>query len=292
MSVLLFFIDGLGLGVDDPETNPVARARLRRLRLLRDHPSPDPEAQLVPADACLGVPGLPQSATGQTALLTGLNAPAIVGRHVQGFCTPQLAALLDGASLFSRVTAAGGRALFANAYTPTFLASPPRFVSVTTVAASQAGLSFRTLEDLVRGAAVYHDFTNRMLAERGYQVPLISPAEAGTRLAGLTEAHDFTMYEFFRTDLAGHARDMDRAIAILEGLDALLGNLLARLDLSRHLIVLTSDHGNLEDLTTDRHTSNMVPAVFWGAGAAEAAGSVRTVADIAPAILRGLDVVC
>jgi hypothetical protein len=290
MSVLLFFVDGLGLGPDDPATNPVARARLRRLRLLRGQASPDPEARVVPVDACLGVPGLPQSATGQTALLTGRNAPAIVGRHVQGFCTPQLAALLDGASLFSRVAAAGARAAFANAYTPTFLASPPRFVSVTTVAVSQAGMPFRTLDDLRAGAAVYHDFTNRILAERGYALPLVTPAEAGRRLAALTQANDFTMYEFFRSDLAGHARDMDRAVHILEALETMVESLLAALDRSRHLVVLASDHGNLEDLTTGGHTANPVPAVFWGRGAEAAAASVRTLADIAPAILRRLDV--
>ncbi|MFB3816941.1 MAG: peptidase, partial [Candidatus Methylomirabilales bacterium] len=77
---------------------------------------------------------------------------------------------------------------------------------------------------------------------------------------------------------------------ILHGLDALLGALLARLDLSRHLVVLTSDHGNLEDLRTDRHTVNPVPTALWGAGAAEAAAGIRALPDIAPAILRRLNV--
>jgi hypothetical protein len=243
-------------------------------------------------DACLGVPGLPQSATGQTALLTGLNAPALVGRHVQGYCTPQLAGLLRGASLFSRLAAAGRRATFANAYTSSFLASPPRFLSVTTVAVSQAGLPFRTLEDLARGEAVYQDFSNGILRERGYVVPPVAAEEAGRRLARLTAAHDFTMYEYFQTDMAGHARDMDRAVRLLEDLEGVLGGLLAVLDLSRHLVVLTSDHGNLEDLSTDRHTRNPVPAVFWGAGAAEAAARVGSVDGVAPAILHRLDMLC
>jgi hypothetical protein len=292
MSLLLFFIDGLGLGADDPGTNPVARAALRRLRLLRDGARPDADGHVASVDACLDVPGLPQSATGQTALLTGLNAPAMVGRHVQGYCTPQLATLLRGASIFSRVAAAGRRATFANAYTSAFLASPPRFLSVTTVAVSQAGLPFRTLEDLARGEAVYHDFSNGVLRERGYVVPPVSAGEAGRRLARLTAANDFTMYEYFLTDVTGHARDMDRAVRILEGLEVFLDGLLGAVDLSRHSVVLTSDHGNLEDLSTDRHTRNPVPAVFWGVGAAEAAAGVGTIADVAPAILRRLDVLC
>jgi len=78
MGVLLLFVDGLGLGEDDPGRNPVARARLRRLRLLRDCPAPDPAATLIPTDACLGVAGLPQSATGQTSILAGVKTSAVI----------------------------------------------------------------------------------------------------------------------------------------------------------------------------------------------------------------------
>jgi 2,3-bisphosphoglycerate-independent phosphoglycerate mutase len=291
MGVLLIFVDGLGLGEDEPDKNPVARARVRRLRLLRDRAAPDPTATLVPADACLGVPGLPQSATGQTSILAGVNAPAAVGRHINGYCTKSLAALLDGRSLFSRVKVGGGEAAFANAYTPAFLENLPRFLSVSTVAAMRAGLTFRTLDDLARGEALFHDFTNRLLPERGYSLPIVRPREAGARLARLGERHTFTMYEHFLTDRAGHARDMARGVEILEKLEEFLDAVLSAMDLSAHLVVLASDHGNLEDLSTKRYTRNPVPAVFWGAGASEASAAVRTIADIAPAILRHLGVV-
>ncbi len=288
MGVLLLFVDGLGLGEDDPEKNPVARARLDRLRLLRDSPCPDPAAVLVAADACLGVPGLPQSATGQTSILAGVNAAAHVGRHLNGYCTKSLAALLDGRSLFSRVKVGGGEATFANAYTPAFLEQLPRFLSVSTVATLRAGLPLRTLEDLARGEALFHDFTNRRLPERGYFLPPVTPRQAGGRLARLAQRHTFTLYEHFLTDRAGHAQDMGRGVEILEDLEAFLEAVLAGMDLSAHLVVLTSDHGNLEDVSTNRHTRNPVPALFWGAGSAEAAASVRSIADIAPAILRRL----
>ena len=247
-------------------------------------------ATLVPTDACLGVPGLPQSATGQTSILAGLNAPAAIGRHINGYCTKSLAALLDGHSLFSRVKAGGGEATFANAYTPRFFERPPRFLSVTTIATRQAGVRVRTLEDLARGEALFHDFTNRLLLERGYSLPPVTPQEAGRRLAALTSAHTFTMYEHFLTDLVGHARDMARAVEILENLDALLDGLLSHLDLSRHLVVLTSDHGNVEDLSTKQHTLNPVPTLCWGNGAFGLTAGIRNLADIAPAILRHLGV--
>jgi hypothetical protein len=236
----------------------------------------------------MGVPGLPQSATGQTAILAGLNAPALIGRHVSGHCTASLAALLDGRSLFSRVTACGGTATFANAYTPRYLENPPRYLSVTTVATAKAGLRFRTLEDLVRGEAVFHDFTNRLLPERGYHLPPITPTEAGARLAALVRSHAFTMYEHFLTDLAGHAQDMANAVAVLENLDAFLDALLRHLDLSSNLVIVTSDHGNLEDLSVRTHTLNPVPTLLWGSGASEVAAGIRDLSDVAPAISRYL----
>jgi hypothetical protein len=186
------------------------------------------------------------------------------------------------------VRAAGGASTFANAYTPAYLEKPPRFVSVSTTAALQAGLRLRTLADLERGEAVYHDFTNRLLAERGHTLPPLSPPEAGRRLARLAAQHDFTLYEHFLTDLAGHAQETDRAVRILENLEAFLDGVLSALNLATHCVVLTSDHGNLEDLSTNRHTGNPVPTLAWGTGARQVTETVRTLADLAPAILRHL----
>ena len=207
---------------------------------------------------------------------------------MSGYCTASLAALLDGHSLFSRVPACGGSATFANAYTPRYLENPPRFLSVTTVATAKAGLRFRTLDDLARGEAVFHDFTNRLLPERGYHLPPITPAEAGARLAALARSHDFTMYEHFLTDLAGHAQDMDSAVEVLENLDGFLDAVLARVDLANNLVILTSDHGNLEDLSVKTHTRNPVPTLLWGEGATALGAGIRNLSDIAPAIMRHL----
>ncbi len=288
MGVILVFIDGIGIGPLDAEANPFARARARWLRAVAGWiPPADGEAPLlVPVDACLGVVGLPQSPTGQTALLTGVNAPQAVGRHVNGFCTADLARLLEGRTLFSRVQARGGRVAFANAYTPPFFEGKRRFPSVTTVATRSAGLPFRTLDDLRRGDAVFQDYTNRLLVEQGYDVPLIGPEEAGRRLANLAARHAFTLYEYFQTDKAGHDRDMARGVDLIEGLDGLIRALLVHADLDRTLVCVASDHGNLEDLRTRSHTTNPVPVLLWGRGRAAVASRLRDLTDIAPALLE------
>ncbi|MFQ5801858.1 MAG: peptidase [Candidatus Methylomirabilales bacterium] len=282
--ILLVLVDGLGLGEPDTGRNPLAVARTRWFRCFRNQIAVTDGCLVVPTDASLGVPGLPQSATGQTALLTGLNAPLLAGRHIQGFCTPTLTSLLAEHSLFRTLSLQGGRVACANAF-PDSILQRHRFPSVTTVAARAAGVRLRNLDDLTRGRAIHHDFTNHLLKTRGYSVPPCSVEEASGCLAEITAAHDLTYYEFIQTDLAGHAQDMDRAVALLDGLDLFVSRLVERLDLSRHLFVLVSDHGNVEDLGTAGHTWNRVPTMVWGQGKERFVRRIHALTDITPALL-------
>jgi hypothetical protein len=72
-----FFIDGLGLG-DNSDSNPVKTCFKNslggNLLIRRDSPLHFPGGVLISADPLQGVPGIPQSATGQTSLFTGENA--------------------------------------------------------------------------------------------------------------------------------------------------------------------------------------------------------------------------
>ena len=118
MRLLFLFLDGVGLGADDPQHNPFARANLPVLQDLLDGnrllysaiPLESHRATLLALDACLGVPGLPQSATGQTVLLTGLNVPAQLGYHYGPKPNPEVAKYLSDGNLFSRLSRpVGGR---------------------------------------------------------------------------------------------------------------------------------------------------------------------------------------
>ena len=82
MKQLFIFVDGLGLAppADDNPVRPEVCPAVCGLIGSRS----------VPLDACLGVPGLPQSATGQATLFCGRNAAAFMGRHVTGFPGPTL----------------------------------------------------------------------------------------------------------------------------------------------------------------------------------------------------------
>lgn len=282
-NILLLLVDGLGLGERDANQNPLAVAQTRWFRCFRTEIPLTDGCSIVSTDASLGVPGLPQSATGHTALLTGLNAPLLAGRHIQGFCTPTLGALVAKHSLFRTFSLYGGRVAYANALTD-FTIRRERFHSVATVAARTAGVPLHDLNDLTRGQAVHHDFTNRLLRARGFPVPLLSPEAAAQRLVAMVETHDLTYYEYLQTDLVGHAQDMDRAVRLLEELDRFVSTLVECLDRSRHLLVLVSDHGNIEDLSTARHTYNRVPAMVWGRGKEYFARRIHALTDIAASL--------
>src|SRR5207253_9574559 len=120
---------------------------------------------------------------------------------------------------------------FANTYTERFFTERPRWISATTGAVEAAGMRFNTLDDLNEGRAVYQDFTNAMLVERGEPVSLRSPEEAGTILASIAGKHQFALYEYFITDKMGHAQDTQGARAVLQSLARYIRQLLANLDL-------------------------------------------------------------
>ena len=289
-SVLLFFIDGLGIGLRGPqnpldgldEAEPLAVFQNETLSTIH-------HGIVVPTDACLGIEGRPQSASGQTTILTGVNVPQTLGYHKQGFPNAAMLEILREHSIFLQLNRAGVKPItFANTYTQRFFEERPRWVSATTAAVEAAGLQFNTLADLNAGRAVYQDFTNAMLIERGEDVEIRTAEESAAVLAKIVSEHRFTLYEYFITDKVGHLQDMKAARAVLQNLAWLIREVLARIDLSRTSVILTSDHGNVEDLSTRNHTLNAVPTIVWGTNQDRIAGSIKTLADITPTIVRTL----
>jgi hypothetical protein len=286
-SVLLFFIDGLGIGTRGP-FNPLDNLPNATPLAVFQNETPETflDGLVVPTDPRLGIEGRPQSASGQTTILTGVNAPAAVGYHKQGFPNKALLEIIEKHSIFRQLTDAGVQPItFANAYTSRFFSERPRWISATTAAVEAAGLQFRTVEDVRNGAAIFMDYTNRILIERGEDVAIRTEAEAATVLARIVGENRFTLYEYFITDKVGHAQDMDLAKLILTSLALFIRELLIKLDLERTTVILTSDHGNIEDLSLRNHTLHLVPTIVWGAQREQIAARIQTLADITPAIV-------
>jgi hypothetical protein len=287
-SVLLFFIDGLGIG-KRVSTNPLHNLSNAHPLAVFDDEEPQPflDGIVVPTDSCLEIEGRPQSASGQTTILTGVNAARALGYHKQGFPNQELLRIIQEHSIFRQLCEAGINPItFANAYTARFFNERPRWVSATTAAVEAASLPFRTVDDLNQGNAVYQDFTNQVLLERGEDVTRRSEEEAADVLARIASQNRFTLYEYFITDKVGHAQDMAGAKTILSRLSLFIRELLVRIDLDRTTVILTSDHGNVEDLSARNHTLNRVPTIIWGAQRERVAGRIKSLVDITPAIVN------
>jgi 2,3-bisphosphoglycerate-independent phosphoglycerate mutase len=300
MRVLFIFLDGIGLGANDPETNPFARARMPHLNqllegrsLLKDAaPFEGEHATLLGIDPAVGVRGLPQSATGQAILMTGINIPAELGYHYGPKPNPAVAAYLKEATLFSRFVKEGRKAALLNGYPPRYfhgIDSGKRLYSSIPLSVVNAGLPLFRHDDLFAGRALSADFTGEgWRTMLGFsEAPVMEPFQAGQKLGTLAKDYDFALFEYWASDYAGHKQEMDNAIHLMETFDDVLGGLTESWD-EEGLILITSDHGNMEDLSTRKHTNANVPALLIGNKAAreDFTRGLTDLTNIAPAIWK------
>ncbi|OGN73120.1 MAG: hypothetical protein A2X25_11305 [Chloroflexi bacterium GWB2_49_20] len=259
----------------------------------------------------MGVAGLPQSATGQATLLTGVNFAKRLGYHfgpkpnpeIKMYFQPrnasntQISAGLDdiqsNTSIFSQLFHAGKTASFLNAYPSVYfqkINSGKRNHSVIPLAATSSGINLFNQNDLIMDRALSADFTGQGWHDHLNisDTPILDPVQAGIRLAALSKNYHFSMFEFWESDFIGHKQNFSNAIRLIEKIDLVLKGLLSNWDMEDGGILITSDHGNLEDLTTRKHTKNCVPAIFIGAPAYQQKFSqrVRSIVDIAPFIIE------
>ncbi len=294
MGVVFWFLDGLGLAPAGPD-NPLAQARMPTIRRLLGGPlvqgaRPAQGSVLLRSiDATLGVDGLPQSGTGQTTLLTGVNAAREHGRHQPAFPPVALRPVLETGSLFSQVLATGRRVAFANLFTSGYwqlISRRPGRAAASVLAAQGAGVRFRTLDDLAAGAAVPWDLTGAFLRGHVPQMRECTPEQSGEVLARLGAWYDFTYFECYLPDLAAHGRTGVSLDQALQQIDRALAAVLAHMAPDTTL-VLTSDHGNCESIAAPAHTRNPVPLLAIGPQAG-AFADVGDLTGVAPAILRAV----
>lgn len=294
---LFVFLDGVGLGPSS-EHNPLHTLPLPGLRLLAGgqdwtanlEPVHEEDHVVVALDATLGVEGLPQSGTGQAALFTGIDAVRLHGRHFGPFPPTAAHPALAEQSVYARLRAEEvHRLAFANAYPERFFRAMDargRWTATTRMARA-ADVRLRTASDLNLGNALPADITGERWRRHldPDHVPT-SPTEAARRLLALTEEHRFTLFEYPYTDTAGHGRDGVTPEEVLPLVDEFLG-VIARERSEEVLLVVSSDHGNIERPTTKSHTTNPVPLVALGPGAG-AFAEATSLLDVTPALVEAL----
>ena len=148
-SVILFFVDGVGIG-ERNEFNPLSLTeKLEPLNNFVKQEQPIfGDGILVPTDVRLGVKGRPQSASGQTSIYTGVNAAQHLGKHKHGFPNEKLIELINERSIFLKLQQLGVEPnVFANVYTPNFFEKKQRWKSATTCSVEAAGIRFWRIPD-------------------------------------------------------------------------------------------------------------------------------------------------
>lgn len=289
--VLFIFIDGIGIGDNNSLTNPfneysksIFRSLVDRKYILPNH------GIMVPTDPLLHVPGLPQSATGQTALFTGIDAPKLIGRHVPALPTFTLKKVIEKHSIFRRLVDNGYLPALANGYSDKYFEARRRHHSASTLCYFACGLPFRGFLDINSDRALYMDINNRYARKMGFPVKKMEAAQSAGILADLAKGHDFVMYEYFLTDTVGHTMRKGLARRSIQLIEGFLEKLLEKLDLGKIQLIITSDHGNVEDLSQKGHTLNPVPTFLWGPHSLELSKEISDIIDVHEAICKTIGI--
>ena len=299
-SILFIFLDGVGIG-DPTPSNPLNNLQLSGFNWLsagQDWVNSSFQEISTTTyifrgiDATLGVEGLPQSGTGQATLFSGVNCSKLAGKHYGPFPHSTSRPVLAASNMFIQVGGSdrvNGPA-FLNAYPERFFEAAKKRDrwSATTMCCLDAGIKIRTIDDLNAGQAVAADIQGLGLSKVARTpVAEISTTEAARRMVSMSERHNLLLFEYFLTDKAGHAQDALMAKSYLESVDSLLLELSKQLDPEHTTLILTSDHGNIEDLSVRTHTFNPVPFAAKGALAHHFAG-VRDLIGVTPGIVSAL----
>ncbi|MDX2128899.1 MAG: hypothetical protein SFU91_07685 [Chloroherpetonaceae bacterium] len=303
-NLIFIFVDGLGLG-SASETNPLSVFPMKRLKALTGTEFVTPLAKstlhdflLLPIDAGLDVAGAGQSGTGQFSIYTGINGAERFGRHFGPHLPSSLKPLLSEFNPFTCLNELGLKTIYLNAYPNIFIETCLKLrqigkirSSVLFEAAALAGQAFFSVPELKAGRAVSGDITGawwkKNLEHGNPEIEEISPEEAARNAMNCAKDGTAVFFEFFLPDLAGHARVKLPSSEIIRRLEGFLCEIISQIDPRHTLLVLTSDHGNFEDLSTEQHTLNPVPLLVYG-NESDSFRSVHAIHQLFPKVMQWL----
>jgi 2,3-bisphosphoglycerate-independent phosphoglycerate mutase len=160
--------------------------------------------------------------------------------------------------------------------------------SSTTLMTKSAGLPLNSVQEVKEEKALTAGILQKGWREQlNIDVPEITPKKAAIRLINQLVNYDLILFEYYLTDKAGHSKDMELANRYLEIYDRFLWHLIENKG-ENTTIDLSSDHGNVEDLTVKTHTLNEVPLFAHGPGSRHFEDAT-SIMDVTPAILRLLE---
>lgn len=309
MRFIFIFIDGVGIGISNGN-NPFVYADPGILKLWEGSVYDNNSISLKAIDPLLGIPGIPQSATGQTTIFTGINIPMLLSKHIGSFPNKLMRKVIKEENLLLKLDNSGKKVKFVNAYphhSEIFSNShikidkegnlifsdefPEKFkkrISVTSSILISNNMTPFDTKDIKEKRSLYQDYSNKSLLRYGLDLPVFTPEDAAGVLHNASTDYDLILYEFFQSDIYGHRKNITEQVELISGLDILLSSLISLLDPEEDTLLITSDHGNLEDSSGKSHTLNPVPLITWGRGSSELSKNIDDLSDITPEILNFL----
>jgi 2,3-bisphosphoglycerate-independent phosphoglycerate mutase len=231
----------------------------------------EPEFVTHPIDATLDVEGLPQSGTGQTTLLTGVNAAKIMGRHYGPWPGPSLKPILEQ-SLPMQLSKMGLTVRLANHY-------PIRYLEA--IDAGKRKLNAIAYAMTLAGAKLEYGIPPMLTnPEDPDSTPLEQVKIWGQEF--MNSDANLTIFDAWWSDHLGHHGTLLEAQDHVARLEAFVSSALEARE-SNTLFLVTSDHGNFEDIGLKTHTLAPVPLVAIGKGALEFK-DVMDLTGVAPAL--------
>ncbi len=295
MSVIFIFLDGVGIGTESKE-NPFYLNNYESFQILSGENFFDPDweyknsSQLYKGiDANLNVEGLPQSGTGQTTLFTGKNASKIIGRHFGPYPHSKIRPVLKEHNIFKDAIKLGKSPYFINAYPPIFfeMAKKRNRWSCTTFMMNSNEIALNSTPEVLNEKALTAEILQNAWRERlNIDLPKITATDAAKRLLSIVPHYDLVLFEYYLTDEAGHSQDFEAANRVLKPLDEFLLYILKNMK-STDTLVITSDHGNIEDLSTKSHTRNKIPLFVFGNNA-QSFDEVQSIIGVKESIINNL----
>lgn len=216
-----------------------------------------------PVDACLGVEGLPQSGTGQISLLTGINAARKLGHHHGPFPhTSQRKWLVDD-SIATDCNRSERSWDLLNVYPAAYFQSlHARKIRLSTFGFLQTlnGKALHPMESLQTGIGFPPVLDFQPLQRFGFHFNIDFPHGSAQRLIDQFSRIDFGITEYFELDYFGHRQDRAQLVRCFQTISTFLETL-ASLP-GAPAILISSDHGNAESLSTNGHTRHPVPMIM------------------------------
>ena len=300
MSKLIFlFFDGVGAGKPDKENNPFFKYSFSLVNMNFSSPpyngnlpmtSFDGSMIMFEVDPMMGIEGYPQSGTGQTSILCGINASKVVGQHFGPFPHSTLLPYLENESIITAYIKAGKKVDFFNAYPQIFfdyINSGKQRLGAFATCARLNGLKLNGVDEVLDGTALTAEITGeRWNKSLNYSLPVSTPENSARRLLRRAAESDLLVYEYFLTDHIGHGRVKDDAELLIHQFDRFLYTIFSEFDKNTTTVFLCSDHGNFEDTSVKSHTMNPAIAIAAGQNMNLLSGEIKSLPDIKPAILK------